>query len=52
VNKSVLDERGYGYEDLLTNRKDACNLIVQYKDRICTKVTKRNNFKNKFGKLK
>ena len=52
VNKSVLDERGYGYEDLLTNKKDACNLIVQYKDKIRTKVTKRNNFKNKFGKLR
>lgn len=52
VNKSVLDERGYSYEDLLTNKKDACNLIVQYKDKIHTKVTKRNNFKNKFGKLK
>ena len=39
INGKVLEEKGYGYRDLLTNSDNACQTIAQYKNQIQTEVT-------------
>jgi len=39
VTGNVLNERGYSYTDLLTNKNNACQTIMQYKADIETEVT-------------
>ena len=47
VNRSVLEETGYGYKDLLMNENNACKTIAKYKDKIQTKVTEATILKAK-----
>ena len=39
INESVLEETGYNYSNLLTNKNNARQTISKYKDKIQTKVT-------------
>ncbi len=39
VNGNVLEEKGYGYNNLLGNVNNACKTIIKYKNKIQTSVT-------------
>ena len=39
VNGNVLEEKGYGYSNLLGNVNNACKTIIKYKNKIQTSVT-------------
>ena len=39
VNGNVLEEKGYGYTNLLGNVNNACKTIIKYKNKIQTSVT-------------
>ena len=47
INGRVIEEKGYGYKDLLCNSNNACQTIGKYKDKIPTIVTESTILKAK-----
>lgn len=51
INGRVIEEKGYGYKDLLCNSNNACKTIGKYKDKIPTIVTESTILKAKSDSL-
>lgn len=51
INGRVIEEKGYGYTDLLRNSNNACQTIGNYKDKIPTIVTESTILKAKSDSL-